>query len=72
LSQHKKSKLEEGGQQPAVLQSVCEDHPEQKLEFFCNDCIQFVCSHCVICLHQGHGVITKKQRVSWSVYYVLE
>lgn len=62
LSQHRKSPLDEAGQQPTFLQSVCKDHPLQKLEFFCKDCCLYVCSHCVICCHQGHGVITKKQR----------
>ncbi|GFG33030.1 hypothetical protein Cfor_00045 [Coptotermes formosanus] len=62
LSKHHKSPLDEAGQQPTFLQPVCEDHPLQNVEFFCKDCSRFVCSHCVICLHQGHRVITKKQR----------
>lgn len=62
LSKHKKSALDEACQQPEFEQPVCDDHPLQKIEFFCKDCSKFVCSHCVICLHQGHGVITKKQK----------
>lgn len=50
---------------------MCEDHSSQKLEFFCKDCTKLVCSHCVICFHQGHGVITKKQRVSVNMFYIL-
>lgn len=62
LSQHKKTKLEEAGKRPAFLQSVCEDHPLQKLEFFCKACSHFMCSHCIISLHHSHEIITKKQR----------
>jgi len=34
---------------------LCEDHPEEKLSFYCLDCRRPVCSHCLILGdHKGH------------------
>ncbi|XP_021928807.1 RING finger protein 17 isoform X3 [Zootermopsis nevadensis] len=62
LSNHQKSPLDETYHHSVFETLICKDHKSHKLEFFCRNCSELVCSHCVICLHQGHDVITKKQR----------
>jgi len=35
---------------------LCDDHPDEKLSFYCDDCQQPVCSHCLILgSHKGHN-----------------
>ncbi|XP_069688826.1 RING finger protein 17 isoform X2 [Periplaneta americana] len=62
LSKHQKSPIESSSLLSSPTIIYCAEHQTQKLEFFCKECEVMVCSHCMICQHQGHSAMTKKQK----------
>ena len=41
--------------QKPVTTVTCNQHPDEKLQFWCNTCQVLVCSDCMLDQHQGHS-----------------
>lgn len=45
-----------------VVVEFCQNHGDQKLEFYCPHCVTIVCAYCVISDHMNHGAISMKEK----------